>query len=380
MRKMFRVLIATFAVVFGAYDAWALSFCQSLPDAETIRGFFITPERKTQLHLVTTGSDDGCRLRHDDGPTSDVLSWDAAMIVGVCRDPVTGRDWAMVYRAAGQYADLGFWSVDPVTRAVEREYEETWTVWGLEEGQYREVVADGACRARERRAGQALLHEAMLALRTGDASGPEERDEKEFDIPVGASLELRTRAVPEEEVRRWLLDLSSARPLVARFEGARYADEATRESWAVIQALGTRLDEASGVVLVLDRARNEWRALYEVLSGGSKRLNFPMYNMVMSGDKLYATLCTHCSSWGNYDDFEINLRTHRATRLATAPETGVDDEGNRTIHDIEEELRSGTVRGSPSLYNICTLGGERQWDGGSGFVRPGEEDSGCESC
>ena len=344
MRKMFRVLIATFAVVFGACDAWALSFCHSLPDAETIRGYFITPERKTQLHLFTTGSDDGCRLRHDGGPTSDVLSWDAAMIAGVCRDLVTGRDWAMVYRAAGQYADLGFWSVDPVTRAVEREHEETWTVWGLEEDQYGEVVADGACRARERRAGQALLHEAMLALRTGDASGTEERDEKEFDIPVGAILELRTRAVPEEEVRRWLLDLSSARPPVARFEGARYANKASRESWSVIQMLGTRLDAGLGVVLALDQARNEWRTLYEVLSGGSKRLNFPMYNMVISGDKLYATLCTYCSSWGNYGDFEIDLRTHWATRLATAPETGVNDEGNRTIHDIEEELRSGTVR------------------------------------
>ena len=344
MRKMFRVLIATFAVVFGAYDAWALSFCHSLPDVETIRGFFITPERKTQLHLVTTGSDDGCRLRHDGGPTSDVLSWDAAVIVGVCRDPVTRRDWAMVYRSAGQYADLGFWSVDPVTRAVEREYEETWTVWGLEEDQYEGVVADGTCLARERRAGQALLLEAMLALRPDNARGAEGGDEHQFDIPVGASLKLRTRVISKEEVHRWLLDLSSARPMVARFEGARYADEASRESWAVIQVLGTRLDEAPGVVLVLDRERNEWRALYEVLSGGSKRRNFPMYNMVMSGDKLYATLCTYCSSWGNYDDFEINLRTHRATRLETVPETGVNDEGNRTIHDIEEELRSGTVR------------------------------------
>ena len=125
--------------------------------------------------------------------------------------------------------------------------------------------------------------------------------------------------------------------LVARFEGVRYADEATRESWAVIQVLGTRLDEAPGVVLVLDRARNEWRALYEVLSGGSKRLNFPMYNMVMSGDKLYATLCTHCSSWGNYDDFEINLRTHRATRLATAPETG----GRRRRKPNDPRYRGG---------------------------------------
>ena len=131
--------------------------------------------------------------------------------------------------------------------------------------------------------------------------------------------------IPEDEVHRWLFDLNSVRPKVARFEGARYADEASRESWSVIQ--------------VLDRARNEWRAIYEVLSGESKRLNFPMYDMVVRGERLYATLCTYCSSWGDYDVFGIDLRTHRATRLATALETELDDEGNRTINDIEEELR-----------------------------------------
>ena len=332
-------IVAAAVIVFKAYDAWAFTFCRAKPDGETLQGFFITTERKTRLHLFSTGPDSGCQLRHDGGPTSDALSWtDGAVFVGVCRDPVTGRDWAMVYQAAGQHADLGFWSVDPVTRAVEHEYEETWTVWGLEEDQYGEVVADGACLARERRAGNALLLEAMLALRPDNASDLEGGDERQFNIPVGTSLSLATRVIPEDEVRRWLLDLNSVRPAVARFEGARYADEASRESWAVVQVLGTRLDEAPGVVLALDRARNEWRALYAVLPGGSKRRNFPMYDMVVSGDKLYATLCTYCSSWGNYDAFEIDLTTHQATRLETAPETGLDEEGNRTIHDIEQAL------------------------------------------
>ena len=344
MRSISRAVIGAFAaafVVFGADDARAFTFCRAKPDGETIRGFFITTERKTRLDLFSTGPNSGCQLRHDGGPTSDALSWtDGAVFVGVCRDSVTGRDWAMVYRSAGQHADLGFWSVDPVTRAVEHEYEETWTVWGLEEDQYGEVVADGACLARERRAGQALLLEAMLALRPGNASGSEGRDEQQFNIPVGTSLKLATRVIPEDEVRWWLLDLNSVRPAVVKFEGARYADEAARESWSVIQVLGTRLDEAPGVVLVLDRARHEWRAIYEVLSGGAKRLNFPMYDMVVNGDRLYATLCTYCSSWGNYGTFEIDLSTHRATRLEKAPELGIDDEGNQTIHAIEKALKA----------------------------------------
>ena len=106
----------------------------------------------------------------------------------------------------------------------------------------------------------------------------------------------------------------------------------------VIQVLGTRLHDAPGIVLVLDRTRNEWRALYDVLSGGSKRLNFPMLRMVVSGERLFASLCTHCSWWGRNDDFEIDLKTHRATRLAAEPRTGVDAEFNRRIPDIEAEL------------------------------------------
>ena len=105
--------------------------------------------------------------------------------------------------------------------------------------------------------------------------------------------------------------------------------------------LGTRLYEAPGVVLVLDRTRNEWRALYEVLSGASKSLNFPMLDMVVSGDKLYGSLCTYCDSWGSYGDFEIDLRTNRATRLAAAPDFGFEEEGNPPIRDVRSELGLG---------------------------------------
>ena len=275
------------------------TFCLDMPGGETIRGYFVTPERKTRLHLFTKPSDGGCRLRHDGGPASEANpSTEYAEFAGICRDPATGRDWALVYRSAGQHADLEFWSVDSATRGVRLEHEEVWTVWGLEEEQRAEVVDGGECLARERNEVQALLLETMLALGAGDAGGTGGPPvEERLDIPVGASIELPARALPEEEVRERLLALASARPAIATFEGARYADGASRESWTVVQVLGTRLREAPGVVLVLDRARNEWRALYEVLSGGSKTLNFPMLGMVVSGDRLFASLCTDCSSW-----------------------------------------------------------------------------------
>ena len=106
----------------------------------------------------------------------------------------------------------------------------------------------------------------------------------------------------------------------------------------VIQVLGTRRHEAPGIVAVRDRTRNEWRALSDVLSGGSKRLSFPMLRMVVSGQRLFASLCTHCSWWGRNDDFEIDLKTHRATRLAVERRTGVDGGFNRRIPHIEAEL------------------------------------------
>ena len=320
----------------------AFTFCFDIPSGETIRGFFVTPERKTRLHLFAKPDYGGCRLRHDGGADSEPLGWaDAAEFVGVCRDPVTGRDWALVYLAAGQHADLEFWSVLPETKTPRLEYREVWTVSGLEEEQREEVMEDGACRARERKEVQALLLEAMAALGTGDSGSPAGPIEERFDIPVGASVDLPARPIPEAEVRRWLLDLSSTEPPIATFEGARYADAAARESWTVIQVLGTRLDEAPGVVLVLDRTRNEWRALYEVLSGGSKNLNFPILGMVVRGGKLFGSLCTYCDSWGSYDDFEIDLRTNRATRLAAAPDFGFEEEGNPAIHDIVNEIGPG---------------------------------------
>ena len=334
------VAIVAPLVLFALGDAWAFTFCHGRPGEETIQGYFVSSDEKTRLRLFAGESSDGCRLRHERGPVSERLSWtDGAVFHGVCRDPVTGLDWAMVYRAAGQHADLGFWSVDPETGAIELEYEEPWTVWGLEEEQFGEVVANGKCRARERQTGQALLLEAVSALRAGTWGDGEDPDEERFDVPDGASIQLPTRVISDEEVRRWLLELSAVRPPIVTFEGAHYADEASRESWTVIQVLGTRLHDAPGIVLVRDRTRNEWRALYDVVSGGSKRLSFPMLRMVVSGERLFASLCTRCSWWGQNDDFEIDLKTHRATRLAAEPRTPVDEEFNRRIPDIEAELR-----------------------------------------
>ena len=116
--------IVALSVPFGLVEAWGYTFCHGRPGGETIRGFFVSSEQETRLHLFARESSDGCRLRHEGGPVSEPLSWtDGAVFQGVCRDPLTGLDWAMIYRAAGQHADLGFWSVDPETGAIELEHD-----------------------------------------------------------------------------------------------------------------------------------------------------------------------------------------------------------------------------------------------------------------
>ena len=59
--------------------------------------------------------------------------------------------------------------------------------------------------------------------------------------PSDAEAAVRLR---QETRRQRLLDLSAIRPPIGTFEGARYANEASRESWTVSQVLGTRLHDA----------------------------------------------------------------------------------------------------------------------------------------
>ena len=251
-----------------------------------------------------------------------------ASFEGVCRDPETGLDHAIVLKGSGQYFDIQIWSVDSASGNPILLHSEGWgdSVYppGYEWGLDLLMAKDGACRWRERQDADKSFKAGMAALRIGTTV---EANEREIDLP--------TRPLPAAAVRHWLAALKNA----ATFEGAVYADGLGRDSWLVVQVLGKTLCDAPGVVLVLDRRAGSWRTIYDVPSGCSKTLNYPLRGMVVKGDRLFASICKECDSWGLYNDYAIDLRSYRATFLDSRNgELGSYDDENPIIHGIDEDL------------------------------------------
>ena len=198
------------------------------------------------------------------------------------------------------------------------------------------VSADGACLWRARLEARETVRAALSALRIGKEAG------LGYGEP-GRTFALPTRAVPAETVRHWLTALDAAAAsegagYVVALEGAVYADDAARESWLVVQVLALTANEAEGAVLLLDRRKGAWRTIYDVPSGGTKTLNFPMRGMTVRGDRLFASVCVICDSWGAYRPFAIDLRRNRATLLDWEPESGSAE--NPPIRDVRRGVFS----------------------------------------
>ena len=312
---------------------------------DTEHGFFVDPARKTDLSLRPSpcGYTDAaecdykCLLQHEDGPIAKMGLFDYVSTHGVCRDPVTGLDHALILWSAGHYYKVEFWSVVPAGGGMKREYSEAWDE-SLRGSRHLLAGADNTCLWRERQKGREVFQRALSALRVGK--------EAALSLQEGETATLPVRDIPSEVVTQQLLALDAVQPKVALFGTAAYADEAGRAAWRVIQVAGTRRDEdALGVVLVADRRTGTWRALYDVISGGSKSRNFPAQSLVVTGDILTAELCTNCSFDGEYGCFEIDLATNRATRLDGAACWEMRERHNPAWFEYdsesEPEVRSG---------------------------------------
>ena len=305
------------------------------------RGAFRRDGEPTRL-LLSGGERVGCRIRHEGGRLPGKIRADAARFVTVCRDAASGRDHAVLHWSAGQHHAVEVWAADPETGNPERLYDEAWgddaptepgAVWGTT-GTL--VGADGACLWRASLEARGTVKAALSALRIGEEAGLGGGE-------PGRTFALPTRAVPAETVRRWLTALEAAAApegagYIAALEGAVYADDAARESWRVVQVLAQTMYEAEGAVLLLDRRQGAWRTIYDVPSGGTKTLSFPMRGMTVKGDRLFASVCVYCEDWGEYRFFEIDLRRNRATLLGWEPES--DYAENPPIHDVRRAIFS----------------------------------------
>ena len=319
----------------AAESSWAAS-CYPYPAEsawrDVVRGDFFGDGRSIGLAMPRS-EDAGCRIALEAGGGAAAplgVAADYADFAGVCRDPDSGRDHAIVHLSAGQYHEVSIWAARPPPAAPERLYAVAWAdaVYGRGEGWgIDELVApDGACLWRERKRRLDAHDAAMAALRIDRGAHHGEPDDHLDGLDHGP---LAWREVAAETARERLAALREpAREGLTVFEGAVYADAAARDSWFVVQVFGGELCAASGAVLALDRKTGRWKSIYDVPSGCSKSWAFPMCGMVVAGDTLYAALCSDCSGWGRYADYAIDLRANRVSaveRGAGAPGPREDD-------------------------------------------------------
>ena len=289
-------------------------------DHLTLRGFFVDPDKQTRLFVRVRLNEEElpyyeCFLQHEDGPLSPAGGTHTDLL-GVCRDPVSGRDHATLSTSFGGTSGLAYlqyWSVQPATEQMTLEYSEYHG-----EIQERPSSAAGQCLWREYQKARETFDQAMAALQIGGNQSEEtlnSADHKKLDIAEGETLALPTREIPAAVVRHWLRALVADPFVRVTFETARSDGGSDDQPWRLLQILGQHTCGAPGVVLLQDPRSGQWRSIYNVPSGCSKVTNFSLKDMVITGDTLFAYFCIDCIFWGQYANFRLDLPTNRVTRL-----------------------------------------------------------------
>ena len=253
-----------------------------------------------------------CFLQHEDGPLSPAGSYWTGF-AGRCRDPVSGRDHVILSANPGGnsgYAYLEYWSVQPDTERATREYRQSTS--GEPEFNPRPELsdADGRCLWRQQKRAHDVFDGAIAALGVGV-----ELEAEALALEVGATRTLPTRPLPAAVVRHWLHELHTHAPALVTFETARYSDESHPPPWRILQLRGRQLCNDPGVVLLQDTRSGQWRSLYDIRSGCTRSVSFPLWDMVITGETLFADFCTECEWRGEYEQFALDLPTNRVTRL-----------------------------------------------------------------
>ena len=260
---------------------------------------------------------------------------DHASIVDACRDPFSGRIHAVLHTGSGQHFDLRIWSTDPATGEPVQEYAEGWTdsyedAWpGLyARGAWNPVAPDGRCQWRERQATRKMHDDALQALRVNAASEEAAELHEVNELPV--------RRLDSETIRHWLMSLEGT----ATIEGAAYASDEDRANWRVVQIRGNALCDAYGTVLVLNRGNDQWHSVYDVQSGCSKSLDFPLRGMRVNDGHLIFAACTGCSGFGDYDNYSVDLETWKVRRLDAREESkwNPHSKQNPRLRDVRQEV------------------------------------------
>ena len=271
-----------------------------------VEGHFVSPGERTRLYLRSrpvNGADPDsyrCVLQHQEGRTVGFGGDDDIVhLRGICRDPLTGLDLAVLslktyldhaapFRSNGPRPGIAFWSVDPRSRTPRLVYGGPFDDLDgrLALGADPNVIVYRHCWHADLRADEQRFLTAMAELSA--APGPRVDDvrtrARRWNVGAGAAIRFPYRELPSAEVTRWLSLLAAMEPPLVTFETARYADARAVTNWWVLQVLGTKLENAPGVVLLFDRASRRWLSLYDVFSGSRGALNYPLESMVLRGE------------------------------------------------------------------------------------------------
>ncbi|MCY4384216.1 MAG: hypothetical protein OXE44_13815 [Nitrospinae bacterium] len=212
---------------------------------------------------------------------------DSVDLPGICRDPVSGRDHLVFRgRTGGSKAGMRYlvFSFDPESRKLRLEHVRPEASYAT--GPAAAFAESGTCNWRESKEAEAAIEEAMSRLLVGDRrERPEEADS--WTLPV--------REVPSHVARDMLLALSEgpARNFVT-FRGGNYHSEKDRDAWRVVQVQtrGGNCEDTPGVTLVQDRRRDRWWSIYDTRF--DCRRAYPLEDMVLTGDLLFARMCRTC--------------------------------------------------------------------------------------
>ncbi len=261
-------------------------------DASRVSGIMLADGR--DVESAPNGDLYGFLVRSTNSDCLQRIFADYASIVDVCRDADSNRVHAVVHGGSGQFSMIWIWSVDPVTGDPVSEYEEGW-VDTYAGGEWVLVGPDGHCRWRERQSARKAVNDAVRALRIGNV------DDEAATLQDGESLPVRLLA--PEVVEHYLKPLAG----IATLEGAVYASDVDRADWHIVQIRGDAICDAPGAVLVLNRRTRQWYSIYDIASGCSANLDYPLYGLRVHDTHLTLSACYYCSGPGDYYPVVIEL-------------------------------------------------------------------------
>ena len=229
------------------------------------------------------------------------FSWefgDSVDLPGICRDPASGRDH-LVFRGytGGSKAGMHYlvFSFDPGSRKLRLEHVRSDSSYAT--GPAVAFAESGTCNWRESKEAEAAIDEAMSRLLVG---ARRERPEQ------AGSWTLPVREVPNH-VARDMLHAFFEGPAwnFVTLRGASYLSEEDRDAWRVVQVQtwGGYCEKTPGVTLVQDRHRDRWWSIYDTRF--DCRQTYPLEDMVVTDDLLFARMCRTCRWDANPDVTDV---------------------------------------------------------------------------